>query len=511
MAAKQSRRRFCFHQDSPNYIATDTPSCLRCKIDTSQRPHANVSQQVLSAHAVAAFLPSMLLVNIPLLGGDNGKLSMAEQLRLGQARLETTTKVTLAVLALASGVYTYLGVRGLLSGDATVVFFGAAIYSVAVSVGIYAFWSYLMRFLPHVESAVARIWLFFAMGLGSCMIIAMSSWLNAAALAGSAALEQHMANATETYQQQLDQAHANALAAQSLLPDIQLASKRFASLAQQERSTGALTGTSGSGTVVQLLAQMSKELNRLASEVEDSRDAVKRRYEDGGRNLARMRALISNSGAIEKRSNAFGEETLKLIGQITGLQQTSVAPSVRRAAEDLGKTFIAPIADGRDSGLQQRQTEVVSRVERALKAQSRALERAAEEILQRQPVVPARFQPLSPPEAVLLYAGDFLPSWAGAISIDLLPGVLIFIMIIVEGAIRQHGGVELDAETMSAAEVMRGVAIYRQLMERGGDLDRPQNPTPDRAPLPQENTAPDNITRMPPKVPPANQGGGDFG
>ena len=140
---------------------------------------------------------------------------MAKQLRLGQARLETTTKITLAVLALASGVYTYLGVRGLLSGNASVVFFGAVIYSVAVSVGIYAFWSYLMRFLPHVESAAARTWLYVAMAIGSAMIIAMSSWLNAAALAGSAALEQHMANATETYQQELDKAHSNALAAQS--------------------------------------------------------------------------------------------------------------------------------------------------------------------------------------------------------------------------------------------------------------------------------------------------------
>ena len=114
---------------------------------------------------------------------------MTAQLRTGQARLETTTRVTLAVLALASGVYTYLGVRGLLNGTATVVFFGAVIYSAAVSVGIYAFWSYLMRFQPHVDSARARFWLYVAMAIGSAMIIAMSSWLNAAALAGSAALE----------------------------------------------------------------------------------------------------------------------------------------------------------------------------------------------------------------------------------------------------------------------------------------------------------------------------------
>jgi hypothetical protein len=272
-----------------------------------------------------------------------------------------------------------------------------------------------------------------------------------------------MANATETYQEQLDKAHSNALAAQSLLPDIQLASQRFAALGAQENASGALTGTSGSGTVVQLLTQMSTELNRLAQEVDGSRDRVKQAFEQGGRHLARMRELISNSGPIEARSNAFGEEALKLIGQITALEQTSVAPSVKRTAVDLEKTFIAPIADGGDLALQQRQTEIVGRVEKAVQLQSRALANAADEILSREPVAVPRFQPLSPPEAVLRYAGDFLPSWAGAISIDLLPAVLIFIMIIVEGAIRRHDGGDLDAETMSAADVMRGVELYKRM------------------------------------------------
>lgn len=405
---------------------------------------------------------------------------MTAQLRTGQARLETTTKVTLAVLALASGVYTYLGVRGLLNGTATIVFFGAVIYSAAVSVGIYAFWSYLMRFLPHVETARARFWLYVSMAIGSAMIIAMSSWLNAAALAGSAALEQHMSNATEVYQEQLDNAHSNALAAQSLLPDIQLASKRFAALGEQERASGALTGTSGSGTVVQLLSQMSTELDRLAQEVEESRDDVKRHFEQGGRHLARMRELVSKSTGIEDRVNAFGEEALKVLGEITALEQTSIAPSVKRAAEDLSKTFIAPEADGRDAALQQRQTAVVGRVERAVRSQSQALASAADEILNREPAHPPRFQPLSPPEAVLVYAGDFLPSWAGAISIDLLPAVLIFVMVIVEGQIRHQSGTVLDAESMSAAEVMRGVEIFRHMEERFLGRRGPDDPDPQR-------------------------------
>src|SRR3954466_6259526 len=141
---------------------------------------------------------------------------MSTPLREGVARLEVTTRVTLAVLALASGVYTYLGVRDLLNGNATIVFFAAIIYSVAVSVGIYAFWTFLMRFLPHVREGRSRGLLFGCMLLGSLMIIAMSAWLNASALAGSAAIQQHLAINLQSYTRDLDRAHSNALAAQGL-------------------------------------------------------------------------------------------------------------------------------------------------------------------------------------------------------------------------------------------------------------------------------------------------------
>ncbi len=390
---------------------------------------------------------------------------MSLALRSNLKNLETTTQVTLAILALASGVYTYLGVRGLLQGVGPIVFFGALVYSVAVSVGIYAFWTYLMKFMPHVNRWRDRSGLFVAMMLGSAMIIAMSSWLNAAALAGGAALEQHLANTTEDYQQRLDKAHSNALAAQSLLPDIELAAERFRRLASEEQASGTLTGTSGSGTVVQLLRQMSGQLRRLAEQVRESREQVDSLFEQGTRHLGQMRRVVSSSGPLESRNAAFADEAVTLAGVIASLQQTSIAPSVKRAAEDLTSTFVAPVADGGTQDLVARQNAVVNRVEQAIRAQARALSRAADEILARDPVKPLRFTPLSTPEAVLRYAEDFLPSWAGAISIDLMPAVLILILSGVHAAIRRNEGTELDENSVTAAEMMRAMRLYHVLRE----------------------------------------------
>ncbi len=427
---------------------------------------------------------------------------MARPLREGVEALELTAKFTLAVLALASGVYTYLGVRDLLDGSATVVFLGAFIYSAAVSVGIYAFWTFLMRLMPHVRHSPHRIALSAAIVLGSLMIVAMSSWLNAAALAGSAAIEQHLSRAAEGYADTLDRAHANALAAQSLLPDIQLASERFARLADDERTSGALTGTTGSGTVVQLLTQMSNDLKGLGDEISASRDTVKTLYDEGSQHISKMRALVSAQGPVASRADAFGEEAVALAGVITSLQQTSVAPAVRRAADDLASSFIAPVADGGSEDLRTRQETVVGSVAAAVSAQSKQLAQAADQILATEPVRVERFVPISRPDAVLRYAADFLPSWAGAISIDLLPAVLVLILVAVHGAIRRDEGPEVADNTMTAADMMQAMRLYEQMRREELATERLARTAPAAEPAPPAPAERDPATAPSPPAPP---------
>lgn len=387
--------------------------------------------------------------------------------------LETTSRFALAVLALASGVYTYLGVRGLLDGDANFVFFAAIIYSVAVSVGIYVFWSYMMRFLPLMREMSQRLLMIAIMGLGSLMIVAMSSWLNAAALAGSAALEQHMAVTLEQYTGDLDAAHANALSAQSLLPDVQRAGERFATLAQQEQDGGALTGSAGSGSVVQLLSQMSAQMNALGNTITGSQGRVAELFETGSGHLTAMRELVSAPGEVQPRADTFAAEIVALTGVIAALQETSVAPSVARAADDLSLGFIAPVSDGQSAGLVARQDAAMANIREAVDAQSRVLSEAAQAIIAQPPVEPRRFVPLSSAEAVLRYASDFVPSWAGAISIDLLPVVLVLLLAVAHSAMRRDAEALDDAETLTAADMIRAVSLHNQMMASQARVEQP--------------------------------------
>ena len=164
-----------------------------------------------------------------------------------------------------------------------------------------------------------------------------------------------------------------------------------------------------------------------------------------------------------QRADAFGEEAVALAGVVTSLQQTSVAPAVRRAADDLAGSFIAPVADGDSEDLRTRQATVVGSVAAAVAAQSKQLATAADQILARAPARVERFVPLSRPDAVLRYAADFLPSWAGAISIDLLPAVLVLILMAVHAAIRRDEDPAVADNVMTAADMMQAMRLYERM------------------------------------------------
>jgi len=424
----------------------------------------------------------------------------ARTLRNHVASLETMTRFVLATLALASGVYTYLGVRSLLDGSATMVFFAAVIYSVSVSVGMYGFWTYMIRFLPELREGASRLWMLVMMAIGSLMIIAMSSWLNAAALAGSAAVEQHLAVTLQGYTEDLDQANSNAIGALSLVPDIQRAAERFNRLAEDERTSGALTGTTGSGSVVQLLSQMSAQMRELEATISASRESVQTLFEQGQTYLAAMRGLVSAPGPIAERSDAFARESVALAGVIASLERTSIAPSVARAAADLSAGFIAPVADGSTTDLAGRQDAVIATVRASVAQQSTALATAAQEIMAQPKVEERRYVPLTSAEAVIRYWDQFVPSWAGAISIDLLPAALVGVLAVVYGAIRRSEETMTDVDRLSAGDVLRALEIQDTLLARAraraetpdGEIAARAEPAtePEARPAPPENVTP---------------------
>ncbi|UWR23555.1 hypothetical protein [Sulfitobacter sp. S190] len=399
--------------------------------------------------------------------------------------LDTFSGTALGVLAVASGIYTYLGVSSLLDENGAMSAFAAIAYSVAVSVGIFVFWSYMLRLYPAVRGTGARVRLMGAMGLGSLAIIAMSSWLNAAALAGSAAVEQHLAKTVQDYQSSLERSHEIALQAQGLERDVARVRQSFEDLSEQE-ATGNLSGLAGRGAVFRVLRQKSSELAGLEAQIASQAPLVQSAFAEGNAILSRMRALTVEPGPVEARSVEFSEQAVRLAGLITQLRQLSVASLVERAAQDLSASVVLPELDGRSAETRTDQAATITSVLEVLAQRATTLERAAQAVLATPPPPDTTYTPISSADAVILYARNFVPSWAGAIAIDLLPAVLVFILAITQSAIRTGREGTAVEDSLTLAELRAAMKVMQEI-ER--DMDGTQAHPADPTPLPKPKPA----------------------
>ncbi|MFD1509878.1 hypothetical protein [Lacimonas salitolerans] len=405
-----------------------------------------------------------------LTAAETKGLRTAKELEGHLVWLDTFTPAALGVLAIASGIYTYIGVSSLLEDTGAMSFFAAVAYSVAVSVGIFVFWSYMLRLLPSMRSAGGFIGLTVSTIVGSLAIIAMSSWLNAAALAGSAAVEQHLERTVRDYQGALEQAHDIALSAQALRQEVRRAREAFEALAEQERS-GELSGTAGQGAVYRVLRQKTEELQSLEAQITEQQPLIVSAYERGNEILGRMRGLTVAPGPVDPRSVAFSEESVRLAGVISNLNQYSVALLVARAAADLPASVVLPELDGRTSSIRAAQSTTIGSVLEALDQRSRTLGQAAAQVLEMEPPQETAYNPISSADAVIRYAGNFVPSWAGAIAIDLLPGVLVFVLAVTQAAIRSgRDGLSIE-ETLTLADLKAAINAMKDVEASMGDAD----------------------------------------
>lgn len=411
---------------------------------------------------------------------DTTGLRHAREVESHLTWLQSFTSAALGVLAVASGIYTYLGVRGLLDDSGALSLFAAISYSAAVSTGIFVFWSYLLRLLPAMRTVAVQLRLYLAMVIGSCAIIAMSSWLNAAALAGSAAVEQHLAQTVQDYQTSLERAHEITLQAQALGLDVGRTRQGFDDLSVQEAG-GGLSGLAGRGAVYRVLTQKSNELAALEQLIAAQDSPIAEAFAEGNAILSRMRALTVAPGAVEDRSVQFSEEAVRLAGVITTLRQLSVAPLVDRAARDLAQSVVLPRLDAEDAGGQAAQQATITSLLEVLGQRAETLQVAASEVLALEPASEVIYTPISTADAVILYARNFAPSWAGAIAIDLLPAVLVMIVAVAQSAIRAGREPADPKDTLTVAELQAAVLAIREMQAVPPDtppetVERPPTP-----------------------------------
>ena len=159
----------------------------------------------------------------------------------------------------------------------------------------------------------------------------------------------------------------------------------------------------------------------------------------------------------------FSEESVRLAATISLLNQFSVAPLVARSAEDLPASIVLPELDGRNSEIREAQSATIKSVLEALDRRSKTLLAAADEVLEMEPPEETAYNPISSADAVIKYAENFIPSWAGAIAIDLLPAILVFILAVTQSAIRQNEDSLAMEDSLTLAELKASVSALKEV------------------------------------------------
>ena len=81
------------------------------------------------------------------------------------------------------------------------------------------------------------------------------------------------------------------------------------------------------------------------------------------------------------------------------------------------------------------------------------------------------YRPINRADAVIRYAGSFAPSWAGAIAIDLLPAVLVFMLAIAHSAVRSgRDGLGIE-ETLTLADLRHAMVAMRDIEQNMSHTD----------------------------------------
>jgi hypothetical protein len=150
---------------------------------------------------------------------------------------------------------------------------------------------------------------------------------------------------------------------------------------------------------------------------------------------------------------------------------------VERAAADLAAAVVVPELDGRSADARGDQQATIASVMDVLGQRAKTLQQAAREVMDMPAPAETAYTPISAADAVIRYAGDFVPSWAGAISIDLLPAVLVLIIAVAQGAIRAGRKTTPIEDRMTLSELRAAVVALRDVETVAGPPPLPTQDT----------------------------------
>lgn len=333
----------------------------------------------------------------------------------------------LLILAIINGFMTFRGlVLGAVDGQPGVIDIGTmALLAVAVTVFQFVGWSAAYRLVPAQDGGAALGYSAAVLVLFMILCVGVSTVSNAVALAGSRAVVHAMHHDVQGFEDRVAALGVSANRFAPLAEEFERAAGYWNGRASAERGSGSSSGGSGEGTVTYALQDIADRFATLAKTAQ----ALAVREADvlgtAQAALKEARAVLDQPGTIEARRTAMKAALDRIRQALLVLSDGAPADGLLRDLSTIP--------------LEARNRPLTARTEAGRRDQRLALDRLQTELNDRSAASLALLQTiatrsppdlpvvviLTPVEAVIAHWRAFLPAWAAALGLDLLPVVIL--------------------------------------------------------------------------------------
>ncbi len=402
----------------------------------------------------------------------------------------SATDVVLGILSMVSGYFTYQGALLVLDQNSITNGFSvsAFIFATGVTAALFLFWRYALGIVPKMQTKKTR-WLGIGIvALGGVFIVALSSWMNVMALAGTGALEAHMRDSLKKHDQSLQQAYSHARHVERLVPDLEIAAQRYGELARSEIQRGALTGVAGAGGVADSLSAARTSILGLVNSLKADGKRVNDLYAEGGAALKKMGDVVAGGQTVMKRIALFTNHAAALNRVIADLNNRALTSVIARTMRGLSSSTGLHSLSLKNASLASAQKGALSRISDDLKQTGETVALAADQLGKETAGDLPTFERIGLATAVFIYSGSLIPYWAGGIGLDLMPVVLILMLMLLSAATGINAAVDAEVDEMRFGQV-RKVILAMEGLQGNAKSDGHQHQLTHQPTLTTEQTA----------------------
>ncbi len=384
----------------------------------------------------------------------------------------------LPVQAVASAYFSYLGAEALSDAGGVSVLgrASAVVYAAAIGAAIYSFWTIALRVVPTLPSGRFRKAGMSITFAGCLFVTAVSSWLNVAGLAGPAALEVQMNGTVAAYEGAAADAYGRARQAEQLIGDLKATARQFHSLAEDEATSGRISGRPGHGTVSETLAHIADQIEGLIEEINGYLEAAATLSQTARGQLETMRQQAGSDGHPTQKMRALASTADAMRATLHEMRSKSPAASAARVIRSLSAGVAVQPVSGRSEKVAAAQREALADVAQRIDAAAATIAALAADL--DDPDDPSAgalvVERIGPVQAVFRHAEHFVPMWAGGIAIDLIPTIIILYLMLVF-SVRQDTAQQADRTRELTVEQIRDAMAAMALL---------RNPTAQLPPKP---------------------------